>query len=75
MLALLGWLASNKPQLVEEFLTDHLLTWSHHYLERLQQAAQMEHGFYVAAAQLTDATLQGMEAGFGLSVQYPRFYC
>lgn len=75
MLALLGWLAGNKPQLVEEFLSEHLLTWSHHYLQKLEQAAQPEHGFYVAAAQLTDATLQGMQASFDLSVEYPRYFC
>ncbi len=75
MLALLGWLAGNKPQLVEEFLREHLLTWSHHYLEQLLEAARPEHGFYVAVAQLTDATLQGMQKSFDLRVDYPRYYC
>ena len=74
-LALLGWLAGNKPQLVEEFLREHFLTWSHHYLEQLAQAARLEHGFYVATAQLTDATLLGMQQAFDLRVDYPRFYC
>ena len=75
MLAMLGWLAGNKPQLVEEFLREHLLTWSSHYLEKLEDAAQAEHGFYVAAAQLTRATLQGMQKSFDIVVDYPRYYC
>ena len=75
MLAMLGWLAGNKPQLVEEFLREHLLTWSLHYLEKLEDAAQTEHGFYVAAAQLARTTLQDMQEGFAIAVDYPRYYC
>ena len=75
MLAMLGWLADNKPQLVEEFLREHLFTWSSHYLEKLKDAAQNEHGFYVAAAQLARTTLQSMQASFVIAVDYPRYYC
>lgn len=72
MLGLLGWLARNNPELVDEYLSDHLLTWSSHYLEQLEEAA--ENPFYQALAHLTRASLEGMQREFDLSVTYPKFY-
>lgn len=72
MLALLAWLAQEKPELVKEFLLDHLLPWSSHYLEQLEEAAQQP--FYKGLAQITKASLEGMQEAFGLEVTYPRFF-
>lgn len=72
MLALLAWLAQEKPELVKEFLLDHLLTWSSHYLDQLIEAAQQP--FYEGLARIAKASLEGMQEAFGLEVTYPRFY-
>lgn len=72
MLGLLAWLAEERPDLVEEYLRDHLLTWSSHYLEQLETAA--EHPFYEGLAQLTRASLEGLQNQLSLEVTYPRFY-
>lgn len=39
MLALLSFLAVERPELVDDFLRDHLLTWAPHYLDALEEAA------------------------------------
>lgn len=72
MLELLAWLAQERPELVEQYLTDHLLTWSSHFLEQLETAA--DHPFYEGLAKLTRASLEGMQDAFSLTVEYPRFY-
>lgn len=59
MLALLSWLASNRPELVGEFLDQHLLPWAPTYLEKLNSAA--EGSFYQALAHLTAITLASIE--------------
>ncbi|ACV21494.1 Tat proofreading chaperone DmsD [Slackia heliotrinireducens] len=72
MLLLLSWLVEHKPELVEEYLTDHLLTWAPHYLDELEEAA--EGGFYGTLARLANETLTGIEDELDLQVELPRFY-
>lgn len=72
MLALLAWVAQEKPELTKDFLTKHLLPWSSHYLNQLEEAS--EHPFYKGLAQITKASLEGMMHAFGLEVAYPRFF-
>lgn len=72
MLELLAWLAEERPELVEEFLTDHLLTWSSHFLEQLEKAADQP--FYEGLVQLTRLSLEGLQSELDLSVEYPRYY-
>ena len=74
MMSLLGWIAQNKPQLIKEYLSQHLLTWSHHYFEQFVAAAAKEHTFYEGLGILADATLEGMRTCLDLDVKYPRFY-
>lgn len=72
MLGLLGWLARERPELVEEYLRDHLLTWSSHYLGQLEDAA--EHPFYESLARLTRKSLEGIRDELGIAVAYPKYY-
>lgn len=72
MLAMLAFLAQTRPELVDEYLTDHLLTWAPHYLDALEEATT--HPFYRGLARLTRATLTGMGEARGLTVKLPRFY-
>ena len=74
MITLLAWLALNKPQLIEEFLAQHLLSWSHHYFEQFIPAAAQQHPFYEGLGMLADVTLEGMHEAFNIDVEYPRFY-
>ena len=61
-----------RPELVDDYLRDHLLTWAPHYLEVLEGATT--HPFYRGLAQLTRASLEGLGAARELSVTLPRFY-
>ncbi|MDO4443058.1 MAG: Tat proofreading chaperone DmsD [Slackia sp.] len=72
VLAMAGWLAEAKPELVAEFLQLHVLPWSGHLLEQLEAAA--EHPFYKGLAAMANASLEGMKDAFGLEVAVPRFY-
>jgi TorA maturation chaperone TorD len=72
MLALLSFLAAERPELVDDYLRDHLLTWAPHYLEALEEAA--EQPFYTGLARLTRLTLAGLQRERGLTVELPRFY-
>ena len=72
MFVLLAWLADNKPELVESYLTDHLLTWSSHFLDQLAAAA--EQPFYEGLALLAKESLEGMQQELDLDVAYPRYY-
>ena len=75
MLSLLGWMLQVKPQLVNDYLKDHLLTWAPHYLEELEEAAEDEDStFYRSLAQLTRDTLLAMQADQAIEVVLPRFY-
>lgn len=72
MLVLLSWLSDKRPDLVKEFLRDHLLTWSSHFLTQLEEAA--EQPFYEGLARLTRLSLEGAQETLGLHVDYPRYY-
>ena len=65
MLALLSFLAAERPELVDDYLAPH-------YLEALEEAA--EQPFYVGLARLTRLTLVGLQRERGLTVELPRFY-
>lgn len=72
MLLLMAWIADHKPELLEEYLRDHLLTWSSHMLEELEDAAR--HSLYRGLAQLAKESLEGIAAEMDIQVEYPRFY-
>ena len=72
MLALMAWIAQNRPEALEEYLREHLLTWAPHFLEELAQAAA--HPFYEGLARLTKASLEGVRNALAVEVVYPRFY-
>ena len=72
LLLLMTWAAEHRPDLLGEFLRDHVLTWSSHFLEQLEEAA--EHPFYRGLASLTRATLEGIGDVLSLEVVHPRFY-
>lgn len=72
MLALAAYVAEVRPELIDELLRDHVLTWAPHYLALLEEAAV--HPFYQGLARLTGATLQGVQASRGLEVVRPRYY-
>lgn len=74
MLALLAWLAQNRPELAEEYLAKHLLTWAEHYLALLADAARDEHELYRGLALAAAATLSGMRETLNLEVSYPRYF-
>lgn len=72
MLAMLAFLAGQRPDLVDEYATEHLLPWAPHYLDVLEESTT--HDFYRGLARLTRATLAGMHEARGLTVTVPRFY-
>ncbi|MCL2529821.1 MAG: Tat proofreading chaperone DmsD [Coriobacteriia bacterium] len=58
MLLLLGWLAEEKPDLVPEYLAEHLMPWAPRYLELLEGDA--ENPFYEGLALLTRVSLESI---------------
>lgn len=72
MLNLLAWLVEIHPEAVEDYLQNHLLTWSSHFLEQLEDAA--EQPFYEGLAALTRASLEGMQKELDIEIEYPRYY-
>lgn len=72
MLELMAWLSANRPELLEEYLQEHLLTWSSHFLEQLERAS--EHPFFRGLAGLTRVSLEGIQETLGLVIDYPEFY-
>lgn len=72
MLVLMAWLARQRPELLDEYLAQHLLTWAPHFLGIVQQESQ--HPFFCGLAQLTGASLAGLQDALQLSVDVPRFY-
>ncbi len=71
-LALVSWLAGRKPDLLCEFLREHVLSWSYRYFEALRNAAHG--GFYDALAQLSDTTLRDIQQTLLITVSFPRYY-
>ncbi|WP_241157247.1 Tat proofreading chaperone DmsD [Adlercreutzia sp. ZJ242] len=72
MLLLMTWIADNRPELLDEYLREHLLTWAGHFLSLVEREAA--HPFYEGLARLTRASLEGVCEARGLEVTYPRFY-
>ncbi len=72
LLALMAQLAQTMPGELDGFLRAHLLTWSGHFLQIMAREAQ--HPFYQGLAQLTDASLAGIQTARGIEVVHPRFY-
>lgn len=72
LLSLMGWIAKNRPEALIEFLQQHVLTWSSHFLEIVEENAM--HPFYRGLATLTRASLEGIQRQLGIVVEYPRYY-
>ena len=72
MLLLMAWIADNRPELLDEYLQLHLLTWADHFLEGVVKSTK--HAFYEGLARLSRASLEGLRLARGLQVAYPRFY-
>ncbi len=72
MLALMTWIVRERPEILVEFLREHLLTWASHFLDLLAEVA--EHPFYKGLAIVSKASLEGIQSHFDISVNYPKFY-
>lgn len=72
MLLLMSWIADHRPELLDEYLRLHLLTWADHFLARLAGCARQP--FYKGLACLTRASLEGIRQARGLEVARLRFY-
>lgn len=72
MLMMMSWISANKPEALDDFLRLHLLTWSSHFLEGMQEAT--DHPFYKGLARITQLSLEGIQADRNIEVEYPRFY-
>ena len=72
MLVLMAWIAGNRPEALDEYLSLHLLMWSSHFLDQLAGVADQP--FYEGLARLAQASLEGIQAQLALDVTYPRFY-
>lgn len=72
LLLMMAWIARHRPELVCEFLQLHVLTWSTHYLDKLESCAA--HPLFAGLAVLTRASLEGIQAYLHIEVDYPRYY-
>ncbi len=72
MLMLMSWISVNRPDLIDDYLKDHLLTWSSHFLEEME--AEAKHPFYAGLARITRLSLEGIQEDRGIEVKYPRYY-
>jgi len=72
MLALMAHVAIEKPEVLDDYLQNHLLTWSSHFLTQLEEAAK--HPFYQGLARITRLSLEGIQEMREIKVTYPRFY-
>lgn len=72
MLALMAWIAANRPELLDDYLRNHLLTWAGHFLDEMAEGTQ--NPFYRGLAQITKASLEGIQRERAIQVVYPRFY-
>ena len=72
LLLMMAWIARHRPELLVEFLREHVLTWSSHFLEKLENVAQ--HRFYCGLAVLARASLEGVQSELGIDVDYPVRY-
>lgn len=72
MLLLMAWIARNKPEVLDEYLATHLLTWAPHFLDVVRDQTQTP--FFEGLAQLASSSLAGLQEELGLDVKVPRFY-
>lgn len=72
LLALMARLALDMPDELDDFLTQHLLTWSGHFLKLMADEARLP--LYRGLALVADASLKGIAQVRGLHVVEPRFY-
>lgn len=72
VLLLVAWVAEHRPEALRDCLRLHVLPWSSHLLEELEDAA--EQPLYEGLARLARLSLEGMQAAFDIEVEYPRFY-
>lgn len=72
MLLLMSWIARNRPDLLKEYLTDHLLSWGPHFLQEM--GAVSNEPFFDGLALLTLSSLTGVRESLDLDVSEPRFY-
>ena len=72
MLLLLGFLADNRPDLIEEYLAGHLTTWAHRFCELLKDGAKTS--FYRGLALLTDTTLRAIAESLSIVTPTRRLY-
>lgn len=72
MLSLMAWLAQNRPDILDPYLSEHLMTWAYHFLDLVEE--RTEHSFFQTLSQLTSASLKGIEDELNLTVVTPRFF-
>lgn len=72
MILLAAWIARNKPETLDEYLAEHLLTWAPHFLDVVREQTQSP--FFEGLALLTSSSLSGLQDELGLDVKVPRFY-
>lgn len=72
MLTMLSWVATRRPDVLDEFLGAHLLTWAPHFLEGVER--ETTHPFFEGLARLARASLAGIRRERGIEVERPRFY-
>lgn len=72
MLLLMAWMAEVKPECLEDYLRLHMFTWTSHFLTQLSEVS--EHAFYRGLAEITKASLEGVQEKLALEVEYPRYY-
>jgi TorA maturation chaperone TorD len=72
MLMLLGWLAKEKPSLIPEYLSEHLMPWAPRYLELL--AANAKNPYYRGLAILTDITLEDITKSMNVTLINRKLY-
>lgn len=72
MLALMAWIAQEKPELLEEFLGEHFFPWVFRYADLLEQSAS--HPLYRGFAKLLRVTLEGIKDECGICVASLKLY-
>lgn len=72
LLMMLSWIAQNKPELVDEFLEQHVLTWSSHFFDGVADVTT--HPFFEGLANISRLSLEGIQKERGLSPETPKFY-
>ena len=72
MLELMAWISDNRSELLDEYLSEHLLPWAPHMLEEMADNAQ--YPFFKGLADLTRSTLLGIQDCRELAVEIPHYY-